>query len=34
MIGELAMSVYVNGFFLGISEVFSCIVGFMMVDEF
>lgn len=34
MIGELAMPVYINGFFLGISEVFSCIVGFLMVDEF
>ena len=28
------MSVYMNGFILGISEVFSCILGFLMVDEF
>jgi hypothetical protein len=34
MITEFSMSVYMNGFILGISEVFSCVVGYLMVDEF
>jgi len=34
MISEFAMSVYFNGFIMGISEVFSCIIGYLMVDDF
>ena len=34
MLTEFSMSVYMNGFILGISEVFSCILGFLMVDDF
>jgi len=28
------MPVYLTGFILGISEVFSCIIGYLMVDDF
>lgn len=34
MISEFSLSVYMNGFILGISEVFSCIIGYLMVDDF
>ncbi len=34
MISEFSMSVYMNGFILGISEVFSCLIGYVLVDDF
>ena len=34
MLTEFSMSVYLNGFILGISEVFSCIIGYFLVDDF
>lgn len=34
MITEFSMPIYLNGFILGISELFSCLVGYLMVDKF
>ena len=34
LIGEFSMPVYINGFILGISQIFSCVIGYFMVDDF